>query len=180
MGVRRVTTGHDDAGRAVVASDEAVEAITLALVPGWEFHRLWGADEAGSFPDSGERPSAPAYFPPRAGSRFAFFTVPAHNGPGVPDDVDLVGALGEFDEKLPGMSEHLEVENPGMHTTATIDYGVVVSGEATLELDDGVIVVLRPGDTYVQNGTRHRWRNHGDVPAVVAVVLIGADHQRVV
>ena len=66
-----------------------------------------------------------------------------------------------------------------MHTTATIDFGVVVAGTATLELDDGVKVTLRTGDTYVQNGTRHRWSNQGDVPAVVAVVLIGAHHEGV-
>ena len=28
------------------------------------------------------------------------------------------------------MMEYLEPENPGMHTTATIDYGVVLSGQA--------------------------------------------------
>ena len=66
-----------------------------------------------------------------------------------------------------------------MHTTATIDYGVVLSGEATLELDDGAKVVLRTGDTYVQNGTRHRWSNTGAVPAVLAVVLLGAHHKHV-
>ena len=49
----------------------------------------------------------------------------------------------------------------------------------TLELDDGATVTLHPGDTYVQNGTRHRWSNEGDVPAVIAVVLIGAHHDTV-
>ena len=66
-----------------------------------------------------------------------------------------------------------------MHTTATIDYGVVISGQATLELDDGAKVALDAGDTYIQNGTRHRWSNPGDVPAVLAVALIGANHPNV-
>jgi quercetin dioxygenase-like cupin family protein len=66
-----------------------------------------------------------------------------------------------------------------MHTTATIDYGVVLSGQATLELDNGAKVVLHRGDTYIQNGTRHRWSNIGDEPAVLAVALIGADHRKV-
>jgi quercetin dioxygenase-like cupin family protein len=34
--------------------------------------------------------------------------------------------------------------------------------------------VLHPGDTVVQNGTRHRWGNRGTEPAVLAVFLIGA------
>jgi hypothetical protein len=35
------------------------------------------------------------------------------------------------------------------------------------------------GSTYVQNGTRHRWSNPGTVPAVIAVVLVGARHRDV-
>ena len=77
------------------------------------------------------------------------------------------------------MAEHFEPAEPGMHTTATIDYGVVLSGQAVLELDDGVTVTLNAGDTYIQNGTRHRWSNPGDVPAVIAVTFIGADHEKV-
>jgi mannose-6-phosphate isomerase-like protein (cupin superfamily) len=55
---------------------------------------------------------------------------------------------------------------------------VVLSGEATLEFDDGAKATLGAGDTYVQNGTRHRWSNTGDVPAVLAVVLVGANHTK--
>jgi hypothetical protein len=53
MKVRRVVTGHDGNGRAVFASDEEVDPLTLALLPGAEFHRLWGADQAPAFPDDG-------------------------------------------------------------------------------------------------------------------------------
>jgi quercetin dioxygenase-like cupin family protein len=56
---------------------------------------------------------------------------------------------------------------------------VVLSGEVALEIDDGATVRLGPGDTVVQNGTRHRWSNPGAEPAVVAVCLIGAHHDRV-
>src|SRR4051812_3597511 len=179
MDVRRVVTGHDGDGKAVVVSDEHVAPVTLALLPGSEFHQMWGSDTTCSFPDDGTRPAAPAYFPPVAGFRFGLFTIPPDGGAGAPPDLDFEAALAEFDEKLPGMSAHLEPAEPGMHTTASIDYGIVASGEATLELDDGVKVVLRPGDTYIQNGTRHRWSNTGDVPAVLAVTLIGAEHTEV-
>ncbi len=179
MDARRVVTGHDADGKAVFVSDELVAPVTLALLPGSEFHQIWGSDTTASFPDDGSRPSAVQYFPPVDGFRFGFFTIPPDGGVGAPADLDLAAALAEFDEKLPGMAEHLELDNPGMHTTATVDYGVVVSGEATLELDDGAKTVLRVGDTYVQNGTRHRWSNTGDVPAILAVALIGARHRNV-
>ncbi len=179
MEIRRVVTGHDAQGRAVVVSDEMVAPVTLALLPGSEFHRLWGADSTVEFPDDGSMPEARLYFPPVGGFRFGFFTIPPDNGAGVPPDLDIDAALAEFEDKLPGLAQHLEPEHPGMHTTATVDYGVVLSGRAVLELDDGAKITLAPGDSYVQNGTRHRWSNVGDVPAVIAIALIGAAHAKI-
>ena len=179
MDIRRVVTGHDADGKAVFVSDEPIEPVTLALLPGSEFHQIWGGDEPSSFPDDGSRPAAPQYFPPVGGFRFGFFTIPPDGGAGAPEGIDIGAALAEFAEKLPGMAEHLEPADPGMHTTASVDYGIVLSGQATLELDDGVTTVLNPGDCYIQNGTRHRWSNTGDVPAVLAVCLVGAHHSKV-
>ena len=177
MNVRRVVTGHDAAGRAVFASDEEVPPLTMALMPGSEFHRLWGADVAPTFPDDGSPTPQPTYFPPVGGYRFGLFTLPPA-GTQVPDDVDVTAGLTEIEEKLPGMMAHVEVDDPGMHTTDTIDFEVVLSGEVVLELDDGVEKVLRPGDTVVQNGTRHRWHNRGASPAVLAVFITGAHRRR--
>jgi quercetin dioxygenase-like cupin family protein len=102
------------------------------------------------------------------GYRFLLTTVP----PGtvsVPPDVDVRAGLTEMEQKLPGVLACLEPGNPGMHTTDTIDFEVVLSGAVILELDDGAEKELRPGDTVVQNGTRHRWTNRGTQPAVMAV-----------
>jgi mannose-6-phosphate isomerase-like protein (cupin superfamily) len=178
MAVRRVVTGHDAQGKAVFASDEEVEPVTLSLMPGSEFLRLWGADEALRFPDDGSEPPHASYFPPLGGFRFGLFTVPPDGGAGVPADLDVEAALAEFEERLPGLAQYLEPDDPGMHTTPTVDCEVVLSGQVTLELDDGAEVVLGPGDTVVQNGTRHRWSNAGDVPAVLAVFIVGAHHDR--
>jgi mannose-6-phosphate isomerase-like protein (cupin superfamily) len=107
------------------------------------------------------------------GYRFGLLTVPPATVP-APADLDIQAGLAEMEEKLPGLPAYVEPDNPGMHTTDTIDFEVVLSGEVILELDDGVEKVLRPGDTVVQNGTRHRWANRGTEPAVLAVFLIGA------
>jgi len=179
MDVRRVVTGHDGEGRAVFVADEQVAPVTLALLPGSEYHQLWGSDVTCQLPDHGERPEVRSYFPPVGGFRMGFFTIPPDGGAGAPADLDVEAALAEFEEKLPGLAEHLEPDEPGMHTTATVDFGVVLSGQATLELDDGATVTMNPGDTYIQNGTPHRWSNRGDMPAVLAVSLIGADHDKV-
>src|SRR3954466_6100336 len=100
MDVRRVVSGHDATGKAIVVSDEQVAPVTLALLPGSEFHQLWGADSTASFPDDGSRPAAPSYFPPVGGFRFGFFTIPPDGGAGAPPDLDFDAALAEFETKL--------------------------------------------------------------------------------
>jgi quercetin dioxygenase-like cupin family protein len=82
--------------------------------------------------------------------------------------------LDELRQKLPGMLEVLEPDSPGMHTSDTIDFVHIVSGEIWLELDDGAQRQLRAGDCVIQNGTRHAWRNASTEPCVMAVALIGA------
>lgn len=64
-----------------------------------------------------------------------------------------------------------------MHTTDTIDYDIILSGEIWLELDDGAKVHLKPGDCVIQNGTRHAWRSEGSEPCYMASVLIGAERK---
>jgi len=179
MDVRRVVTGHDSNDKAVFVSDERVAPVTLALLPGSEFHRLWGGDSAPRFPDDGSQPAHKTYFPPVGGFRFGLFTVPPDEGRGIPDDLDVAQALAELDQLLPGLAQYMEPDDPGMHTTPTIDFEVVLSGEVTLELDDGATVQLGVGDTVVQNGTRHRWSNPGSVPATLAVFICGAHHEHV-
>ena len=113
------------------------------------------------------------------GFRFGLFTVPPESAAAPAADLDLAQAFAEMEEKLPGLAGHMEPDAPGMHTTATIDFEVVLAGEVVLELDDGAEATLRAGDTVVQNGTRHRWHNRTAEPATLAVVLIGVPHDGV-
>jgi mannose-6-phosphate isomerase-like protein (cupin superfamily) len=177
MGVRRVVTGHSADGKATVVDDREVEPIVLDLLPGYAFHRLWGADEAPTFPDDGGPRPSDAYFPPVGGFRFGLFTVPPETTL-QPGDIDVEAALGQMETSLPGMASHMEPENPGMHTTDTVDFEYVLSGSIDLELDNGETVHLTAGDTVVQNGTRHAWRNRGSEPCQLVVVLIGAHRAR--
>lgn len=59
-----------------------------------------------------------------------------------------------------------------MHRTDTLDYDVVLSGQVTLLLEDGE-VVLRAGDSVVIPGVRHGWRAgpEGCVSSVVVLAL---------
>lgn len=173
MTVRRVVTGRDGSGKSVFVADDRVEPIRLALMPGLEFVRVWGGDEAPPLPTDGTPPEAPAFFPPAGGYRFHFVTIPPEGSATLPADLDVERAVAEVDDKLPGMMDHIEPDNPGMHTTDTVDLDLVLAGEMDLELDDGAEVHLTPGDCVIQNGTRHAWHNRTSEPCRMLSILIG-------
>jgi mannose-6-phosphate isomerase-like protein (cupin superfamily) len=172
MDVRRVVTGHDASGKSVFVSDE-----TVAAQPLTGFHRLWGGDETPQFPDDGSMPEHHTYFPPIGGFRFGMFSIPPDRPAG--SDVNAAAGLTDIEAEAPGLLRYLDLSDPGMHTTDTIDFEVVMEGTIVLELDDGAEVTLHPGDTVVQNGTRHRWKNPGNAVARLALFICGASHAAV-
>lgn len=48
---------------------------------------------------------------------------------------------------------------PVMHRTQSLDYGIVMSGEVIMELDDGSSTLLKAGDVAIQRATKHAWKN---------------------
>lgn len=174
--VRRVATGHTSDGKSTVASDSLVEPITFETLPGLELHRLWGADEPLTFPDDGSPRTCPAYFPPVHGFRFGLATFPPLSET-TTESFEVEEIERELQEKVPGMAEYAERDHPGMHTTDTVDFLYIVSGEIWLELDNGEEVHLKAGDTVVQNGTRHAWRNKNSDPCRMVVCQIGANRR---
>jgi quercetin dioxygenase-like cupin family protein len=86
-------------------------------------------------------------------------------------DVALCGRSGAIFRVVayaPGVSSR-------MHRTLTVDYAVVMAGEIDMILDGEQSVHLKQGDVIVQRGTVHDWINRGDVPCVIAFVLIAAE-----
>ena len=177
--IRRVVTGHDAQGRAVIASDGPLPTVVeLAAIPGTVFHEVWSTPAApapvGNGPDPTLGPlSLP---PPRRGTRIRFVDIP-------PDTEDflregagrMAAAFGEIGDAAastvkPG-SPH-----PLMHRTQSIDYGVVIEGEMTLVLDAGE-TRLRRGDVVIQRGTNHAWANRSGRPCRMLFVLIDGEFE---
>ena len=176
MDFKCVVTGQDKSGKSVFKRQSSVEPIRLSSVPGYEFRRVWGSDAAPQLPSDGTPPPQPRYFPPKNGFRFAFFTIPPDAATNL-DEVGAAASIEEFQQKLPGMIEVLEPNHPGMHTTDTVDFDVVISGEVVLELDDGAEVFLKAGDCVIQNGTRHAWHNRSSEKCVVSIAIVGAERK---
>ncbi|MEP7075046.1 MAG: cupin domain-containing protein [Acidobacteriota bacterium] len=171
---RLIVTGLTANGKSSVISDSQIDARTAAAVPGYGWHRLWSWDEVPMVPNSGVEPEGPDHFPAPGGVRFIAFTVPPGTVAG-PEDLDSEASAAELETKFPGRAAHMESHQTGLHTTATIDFIYVATGEIWLELDDGHEVHLRTGDSLVQNGVRHAWRNHGSKPCTLVVTIVGAD-----
>ena len=166
--MRRVITGVDDNGVAVFTRDD--QSPHFFEMGNFQMGELWWDNDAvipagvedpaegkvGAVPGEGQVLMRYVVFPPR-------------------DEMEAM-MQGADDGQSQDVSDdfHHEDDNPGMHTTETIDYGFVLSGELVLELDNGVKKTLRAGDCYVQNGTRHAWHNESDQQSVLGVVMLGA------
>lgn len=62
---------------------------------------------------------------------------------------------------------------PRLHTTDTLDYLAIRSGEVTMLLDDGAEVLLKAGDYLVQGGVPHGWVNRSSAPCVAECFFFG-------
>jgi hypothetical protein len=174
--MRVITTADDERGHAIVARDEDVPPVEVELLGEMKLFQLWGSDATPSLPTNGEVPEYDSYFPPPGGVRLHASILPPHAT--VSTDASppppTRAQLDELQAKLPGLLDHVDESGEGFHTTDTIDFGLCVSGEVVLRLDDGVEVQVTPGSIVVQNGTRHSWVNRGTQPCVMVFVSVGA------
>ena len=173
MPTRRVVTGTNESGRSYFVHDGPTpNHLDLGVATNDE---IWIDDPANPDPRARVDPAKAEKVhlePPSGGSVVRVFTFrPASSRPEKVGEA-LAAAAARFDT-----GHAMEKDDPAMHTTRTIDYGIVLSGEIDLELDEGE-VHLRPGDVVVQRGTRHAWRNRGSAPCTMAFVLIGSPNYR--
>lgn len=176
--IRRVVTGHDERGRAVVLSDGPAPFVHVnKLDPDWYSIDLWRTHETpakivsrAEEPTSGPRRQMPTkngtvlrinHFPPE--SETVRTMTPA-------DLLRVFEGLGNPAAATFGKGGR----HPLMHRTETIDYAIVLSGQITMVMDDQD-VHLEAGDVLIQCGTNHAWSNRSKEPCMVAFILIDGD-----
>lgn len=172
--VRRVVTGHDADGQAIIAADGRLPTVVeLSAVPGTIFHEVWSTQGSPARIDNGPDPSTgPIQLPPpRHGTRIRFVDIP-------PDTENL---LRQGTEKMKDAFQQIGdagastvktgSPHPLMHRTETIDYGIVIAGEITLLLDKGE-TLLKEGDVVIQRGTNHAWANRTGKPCRMLFILV--------
>ncbi|SFV11457.1 cupin domain-containing protein [Pseudoduganella namucuonensis] len=176
MKIKRIVTGHDAEGRSVFLSEsDAPRATAFKSIPGHAVAQVWATEPGAALPAPHGDPTLAngPLVPAPGGSSLLVVTFPPDTVMASPD-IDGAAAGAELGAALPGLIERFEPEHPGMHTTDSVDYGIVLDGELWLELDGGAQKLVRRGDVVVQNGTRHAWRNKTELPATMAFIFIGA------
>lgn len=143
LNVRRIVTGHDENGKAVVQKDEPMENIKV-MRSGNSACLIWATDDAPGEVEGDEDPAQ--------------------------RDMDIEpperGAVFRILEVVPGKQAF-------MHRTDTIDYVIIMSGECVMLLDEGEEVEMKAGDVMVQRATWHGWANRGTEPCKIGFVLVG-------
>lgn len=169
--IRRVVTGHDENGKAVVVMDGAAPNVRTRAVGDLVATQLWRtfatpADNSGhEDPATGEIRTPP----PPGGTVFRITEFP----PVTPEVEALehsavAAALGAIP------AGDIVNKHPFMHRTNSVDYAIVLSGEIDMLLDDTEVHV-KAGDVIVQKGTNHAWVNRGTEPCRMAFILIDAE-----
>lgn len=174
--IRRVVTGHDASGKAVIVEDGLAPIVrTDDNRPGYAMTQLWITDTSPAQVDSGGDPTQRpiTLSPPASGTvvRIVDFPPAAQELTEV-DARTAAEAFAMYGESsaLTGKGEAPK-RHPFMHRTETIDYALVMSGEIVILLDDSE-VTLKQGEVLIQRGTNHAWTNRSDQPCRMLFVLV--------
>ena len=146
---RRIVTGHDATGQAIVLVDDypptgprpgssTEEALLHQSAVFWSTNTFPNDNSTTAFLDGAIRPST------------------------------VGGSVLRVVDFGPGLSSPL-------HRTISLDYAVLLSGDhVEVELDNKSFVRVKPGDVLIQRGTIHAWHNKGQDWARFLFVLMDA------
>ena len=143
--IRRIVTGHNDKGRAIVAMDSVIDSRPGRFDGGTHVQEFWQTDSLPPQHNGGDAVAERTPVTPKPnGSILRVLHIP----PGAKADE--------------------------LHRTATLDYFLVMDGEIEMTFDDDKSVHLKKGDAIVIRNTMHGWRNRSDKMCMLFEVLIDA------
>jgi quercetin dioxygenase-like cupin family protein len=176
--IRRVITGHDARGKAIVLEDGLAPAVrTNPHRPGHISVDLWKTSAAPvvvsrAEPDPTAGPKQ--LHPLPRGTVFRISEIApeteAIRNMDATQAQAVFKAMGNESASTFGQNQR----HPFMHRTETLDYAVVLEGEIVMLLDDED-VHLKAGDVVIQRGTNHAWSNRSDKPCRMLYVLIDGE-----
>ena len=173
--IRRVVTGHDENGVAVVQSDDmATCVLSRPNRPGVTLTNLWMNEKTPAVMDRKDDPvEGPLILhPPKDGAVFRIVQFD-------PEDPEVLATLdgkAAFAEMGAAANVVEGARHPFMHRTDSLDYAIVLSGEIWMMMDEEEDdLLLKAGDVLIQRGNNHAWSNRGTEPCQIAFILIDAN-----
>jgi mannose-6-phosphate isomerase-like protein (cupin superfamily) len=165
--VRRVVTGLDASGKAIIQYDSKVPLKSLRSPnPAGE---MWVTDK--SLPDfnfkDDRAQTKVGLVPPNGGTIFRIVDFPPT--PAGVANMDMNTMMKVVGDHAP--QKGLPPRHPMMHRTRSLDYAIIMSGEIDMLMDEGE-VHLKAGDVIVQQATNHAWVNRGTAPCRIAFILM--------
>jgi mannose-6-phosphate isomerase-like protein (cupin superfamily) len=173
---RRVVTGHNASGKAVIIEDGPPTRVAhIGNETGPVFYEVWNTSETPARIDraSLEPPEDGIKLaPPSNGTRIRVLDFPPESNTlheMSPEDARALFA--EVGAEYASSHDGVTSRHAHMHRTQTIDYGIILEGEITLIMDEGETTV-KTGDIIIQRGTNHGWANRSGKNCRIAFILI--------
>jgi mannose-6-phosphate isomerase-like protein (cupin superfamily) len=173
--IRRIVTGHDETGKAIVIIDGANPYKVVRPQSGVVSRMLWKTEGAPA-DMSGHADRAAGMHgvaPTTGGTVFRIVDFPS-----MTDEEMAKFPVDFLSEQIPhddhGGTKYRPPSHPFMHRTRSVDYAIVLSGEIDMKLDDAEEIHLKAGDVLIQQGTNHAWINRSGRSCRIAFVLIDA------
>ncbi len=164
--VRRIVTGHDASGHAVILADGPnpnVHERERSVA-----HNLWRTTATpATYSPTDAFPGHRGTPPPANGTLIRVTEIPPDGDLSRYDHDAFARELGIQPLRIDGQKPR----HPFMHRTASVDYGIVLEGELDMLLDEDE-VHLRAGDVVVQQATNHAWSNRSSAATRIAFVLV--------
>ncbi|MEV8467169.1 cupin domain-containing protein [Fluviibacterium sp. DFM31] len=168
---RRVVTGHDAMGKAIIESDTtATQYLERPNRPGVRLTTFWISNGTPAEYDGATETCTGEFIlhPPAMGSVFRCIEFQ-------PEDPEVIAKLdgpAAFAEMGAAANIVQGARHPFMHRTDSVDYALVLSGEIWMLMDEEEDdVLLKAGDVVIQRGTNHAWSNRGTETCIIMFVL---------
>lgn len=169
--IRRIVTANRADGTSYLAEDAPASAIrTVGERPGYRAVNVWRTTASPApVAEDDSIQKHQGILPPKDGTILRIIDFP-------PEPTDPEERRRRIAATFGGIfkdaaHDRREGKHPGMHTTRTVDYAIVLEGEIYAVMDEGE-TLMRAGDVLIQRGTNHAWANRSSKTARIAFVLI--------
>ena len=181
--IRRVVTGNDEQGLSGVIYDSDAPNVNIGTIAAsagmtdiWVYEKLPaivnGSRDDGNLPFSFDPPASGGHLRiVQSASKPANYD-PSQDTTAVPLHAPTLRKNGHTWDRG-GQNAY----SSPVHQSATIDYGVMLTGKRTLILDDGHRELL-PGDVVVQLANWHGWTNPTDTSLMAFIMMGGVGKQK--